>query len=128
MKHIERSIGYRFMFSCLSNPYNRRVKSLAISDHLICSDSTSTREKIQEILTDQNPTLTCRYGDMILRAKELESWIGDFALPNSVWLGGFFNPQSFLTAIMQQTARKVTCKKGGGGGGQPCKSEVMRVE
>ena len=44
---------------------------------------------------------------MILRAKELESWINDFALPNSVWLGGFFNPQSFLTAIMQQTARKV---------------------
>ncbi|CAL1535626.1 unnamed protein product [Lymnaea stagnalis] len=46
------------------------------------------------------------YGDMIQRARELENWIGDFNLPASVWLGGFFNPQSFLTAIMQQTARK----------------------
>lgn len=41
-----------------------------------------------------------------LRIKELESWINDFSMPSSVWLGGFFNPQSFLTAIMQQTARK----------------------
>ncbi|KAF2900340.1 hypothetical protein ILUMI_05842 [Ignelater luminosus] len=44
--------------------------------------------------------------DLSLRIKELEGWVGDFQTPPSVWLGGFFNPQSFLTAIMQQTARK----------------------
>ena len=33
-------------------------------------------------------------------------WSTDFALPSAVWLGGLFNPQSFLTAIMQSTARK----------------------
>lgn len=38
--------------------------------------------------------------------QELEAWTTDFALPATVWLAGFFNPQSFLTAIMQSMARK----------------------
>lgn len=38
--------------------------------------------------------------------QELEVWATDFVLPATVWLAGFFNPQSFLTAIMQSTARK----------------------
>ncbi|KAK7507150.1 hypothetical protein BaRGS_00001085, partial [Batillaria attramentaria] len=46
------------------------------------------------------------YTDLLQRIKELESWTGDFQLPAAVWLAGFFNPQSFLTAIMQQMARK----------------------
>ncbi|XP_033732158.1 dynein beta chain, ciliary-like [Pecten maximus] len=50
--------------------------------------------------------LTAWYADLLLRIKELESWTSDFQLPAAVWLGGFFNPQSFLTAIMQQMARK----------------------
>lgn len=44
--------------------------------------------------------------DLLNRVKELEAWTGDFAMPSTVWLTGFFNPQSFLTAIMQSTARK----------------------
>lgn len=44
--------------------------------------------------------------DLMVRSKELENWATDFILPPTVWLAGFFNPQSFLTAIMQQTARK----------------------
>ncbi|XP_013396327.1 dynein beta chain, ciliary isoform X2 [Lingula anatina] len=50
--------------------------------------------------------LTQWYADLLLRVKELESWVSDFQLPAAVWLAGFFNPQSFLTAIMQQMARK----------------------
>ncbi|NXJ83957.1 DYH17 protein, partial [Trogon melanurus] len=46
------------------------------------------------------------YTDLLLRIRELEVWTTDFALPAAVWLAGFFNPQSFLTAIMQSTARK----------------------
>ena len=50
--------------------------------------------------------LSSWYSDLLLRIKELENWTSDFNLPVSVWLPGFFNPQSFLTAIMQSTARK----------------------
>ncbi|XP_068269716.1 LOW QUALITY PROTEIN: dynein axonemal heavy chain 17 [Nyctibius grandis] len=46
------------------------------------------------------------YADLLLRIRELEVWTTDFVLPASVWLAGFFNPQSFLTAIMQSMARK----------------------
>ncbi|KAG5679915.1 hypothetical protein PVAND_009451 [Polypedilum vanderplanki] len=44
--------------------------------------------------------------DLMMRGKELENWATDFVLPATVWIAGFFNPQSFLTAIMQQTARR----------------------
>merc|ERR1712066_1052424 len=50
--------------------------------------------------------LSAWFADLINRIKDLETWTGDFNLPNTVWLGGLFNPQSFLTAIMQQMSRK----------------------
>uniref|UniRef100_A0A673VKH9 Dynein axonemal heavy chain 17 n=1 Tax=Suricata suricatta TaxID=37032 RepID=A0A673VKH9_SURSU len=50
--------------------------------------------------------LAAWFADLLLRIRELEAWTTDFALPTSVWLAGFFNPQSFLTAIMQSMARK----------------------
>ncbi|XP_055971730.1 dynein axonemal heavy chain 17 [Sorex fumeus] len=50
--------------------------------------------------------LAAWYSDLLLRVRELEAWTTDFALPTAVWLAGFFNPQSFLTAIMQSMARK----------------------
>lgn len=46
------------------------------------------------------------FADLLTRVKELDVWAQDFTLPGSVWLGGLFNPQSFLTAVMQQTARR----------------------
>ncbi|XP_054457284.1 dynein heavy chain 9, axonemal isoform X2 [Anoplopoma fimbria] len=46
------------------------------------------------------------FTDLVARIKELEAWSTDFVLPSVVWLAGFFNPQSFLTAIMQAMARR----------------------
>ncbi|KAM7371234.1 hypothetical protein PAMP_010722 [Pampus punctatissimus] len=46
------------------------------------------------------------FTDLLARIKELEAWSSDFVLPSAVWLAGFFNPQSFLTAIMQAMARR----------------------
>uniref|UniRef100_A0A8D1IYR5 Dynein axonemal heavy chain 11 n=1 Tax=Sus scrofa TaxID=9823 RepID=A0A8D1IYR5_PIG len=46
------------------------------------------------------------FNDLLLRCRELDTWTQDLALPAVVWLSGFFNPQSFLTAIMQTMARK----------------------
>ena len=51
-------------------------------------------------------TLAAWFSDLLLCIKELVSWTSDFCLPNVVWLSGFFNPQSFLTAIEQSMARK----------------------
>ncbi|XP_032161875.1 dynein heavy chain 11, axonemal isoform X2 [Mustela erminea] len=46
------------------------------------------------------------FNDLLSRCRELETWTHDLALPAVVWLSGFFNPESFLTAIMQTMARK----------------------
>ncbi|KAJ6660734.1 hypothetical protein lerEdw1_017360 [Lerista edwardsae] len=46
------------------------------------------------------------YSDLLLRCRELDSWAQDLTLPTVVWIAGFFNPQSFLTAVMQSLARK----------------------
>ena len=39
------------------------------------------------------------------RVKQLSTWAIDLSLPHSIWISGFFNPQSFLTAVMQVQAR-----------------------
>ncbi|KAG1655351.1 Dynein beta chain, ciliary [Nymphon striatum] len=46
------------------------------------------------------------FTDLLRRIKVLESWTKNFTLPPCVWLGGFFNPQSILTAVEQSYARK----------------------
>jgi len=50
--------------------------------------------------------LSLWFADLLQRIRELESWVSDFNMPACIWLAGFFNPQSFLTAIMQSMARK----------------------
>lgn len=53
-----------------------------------------------------NMELHAWFGDLLTRHREMSAWSQNMALPTCVWLGGLFNPQSFLTAIMQSMARK----------------------
>lgn len=43
--------------------------------------------------------------DLDQRCRQLQDWSSDLGLPRSVWLPGLFNPQSFLRAVLQTTAR-----------------------
>jgi dynein heavy chain len=45
--------------------------------------------------------------NLLDRCKQLMDWVGDMQLPKCTWISGFFNPQSFLTAVMQSTARRM---------------------
>ena len=44
--------------------------------------------------------------NLLQRVEQLQMWTADLATPRVVWLSGLFNPQSFLTAVMQTTARR----------------------
>ena len=44
--------------------------------------------------------------DLKQRIGQLGNWAAELALPRSAWISGFFNPQSFLTAVMQTQARR----------------------
>lgn len=45
------------------------------------------------------------FDDLLLRITQLVSYSEEMIVPNSLWISGLFNPMSFLTAIMQVTAR-----------------------
>merc|ERR1711871_1822813 len=44
--------------------------------------------------------------NMLERYKQLSEWTADLQTPKVTWLSGLFNPQAFLTAVLQVTARK----------------------
>jgi dynein heavy chain len=45
--------------------------------------------------------------DLVLRASQLFEWTTNLQAPKSVWISGLFNPMSYLTAVMQVTARQL---------------------
>jgi dynein heavy chain len=45
------------------------------------------------------------WDDLLMRIAQLEEYQDEMIPPKSLWISGMFNPMSFLTAIMQATAR-----------------------
>jgi dynein heavy chain len=50
--------------------------------------------------------MMAEFADMLLRIDQLKTWSSDLVTPYSLWLPGLFNPTSYLTAVMQVTARR----------------------
>jgi dynein heavy chain len=44
--------------------------------------------------------------DLVQRYKQLRDWLSDLIPPSVIWIGGLFQPQSYLTAILQTAARR----------------------
>lgn len=51
-------------------------------------------------------TLAEWFADLLVRVQQLADWSENAETPNVVWISGLFNPMSYLTAIMQVTARE----------------------
>lgn len=49
--------------------------------------------------------LMAEFQDMLNRITQLQEWSAEMITPFAVWLPGLFNPTSYLTAVMQVTAR-----------------------
>ena len=102
----------------LTSEMKRSLKELDLGLKGELTMTADMEELSTSLFFDQVPMTWCKlayaslnglsawYADLLIRISELQSWTADFMLPVSVWLSGFFNPQSFLTAIMQTTARK----------------------
>jgi len=51
-------------------------------------------------------SLPAWFDDLLLRIKQLEDYAEELIAPISLWISGLFNPMSYLTSIMQVTARR----------------------
>lgn len=59
------------------------------------------------------------FEDLMLRIKQLDEYSEELIPPKSLWIAAMFNPMSFLTAIMQTTARNT---------GLPLDGMVLRTD
>ena len=53
-----------------------------------------------------NKDLITWFDDLLLRIKQLQDYSEELIAPFSLWISGLFNPMSYITAIMQVTARR----------------------
>ena len=59
----------------------------------------------EEVAYFSKKPLILWFADLLERVKQLDEWSNELELPKSLWISGLFNPMSFLTSVMQTTAR-----------------------
>ena len=59
----------------------------------------------EKLAWSSQKNLMSQFEDMLLRVEQLVKWTEKFETPKSIWLPGLFNPNSYLTAAQQVTAR-----------------------
>jgi dynein heavy chain len=74
-----------------------------LSDSLFTGKVPTTWEKLA--FASMKP-LAGWIDNLMQRLKQVQDWAVDLQVPKVAWITGFFNPQSFLTAILQSQARK----------------------
>merc|ERR1711967_200084 len=69
-------------------------------------DSNKVPESWENLAWPSMASLAIWIANFLDRHKQLQEWTADLTTPKVTWLSGLFNPQAFLTAVMQVTARK----------------------
>ncbi|XP_069552287.1 dynein axonemal heavy chain 11 [Brachyistius frenatus] len=83
---------------------------LTVSSSMETLQSALSNESVPvswaRLASPSTKTLAQWLSDLMCSCHELDSWTQDFVLPAVVWLPGLFNPQSFLTAVLQSVAHR----------------------
>ena len=83
------------------SPPARRDELLECMDALFCARPPKPWLK----LSWEAPSLGLWFTGLLQRHEQLHRWL-TAGRPASFWLGGFFNPQGFLTAVKQEVTRR----------------------
>ena len=60
----------------------------------------------EKVAYPSKKSLASWFNDLIDRNTQLQKWSNELVIPNSLCISWLFNPMSYLTAIMQNTARE----------------------
>jgi len=87
----------------MSEPMEHLAEALSINE--VPGRNPFHKTSWESLAWPSKKNLQSWFADLLQRVVQLEKWVSDLICPVSIWLPGLQNPTSFLTAIMQVTAR-----------------------
>eukprot|EP01062_Namystynia_karyoxenos_P024171 TRINITY_DN1939_c0_g6_i1.p1 TRINITY_DN1939_c0_g6~~TRINITY_DN1939_c0_g6_i1.p1 ORF type:complete len:4792 (+),score=1866.14 TRINITY_DN1939_c0_g6_i1:876-14378(+) len=91
---------------CIGGLRGRLTISEQVEDVLQALDRDRVPAAWRAVAYPSLKPLRSWFEDLLRRYAHLESWAADMAMPAAVWLGGLFSPMSFLTVVLQVSARR----------------------